>query len=203
MTTKLSVMFVAGLLLGGQLADADVLCRTRNGTLKVRATACRKKRETAVDPAALGLQGPQGPQGADGSPGVTAISGYLEVAAGGDGEVLDVPGFGRVVVASGGCATILSLEAIAVAYVNTTGSLQDVFTFSFNPSQGPDTASAYATAAPGAETGLRQLGSTGTVVARIRQRVGSGQATVIVHGAAGGSVGNHCAVSAQALVTAN
>jgi hypothetical protein len=207
MVTKVGVTLAVALLLGGQLVDAEVLCQTRNGTLKVRETACRKKRkEKAVDPVGLGLQGPQGPQGpkgASGSPGVTAVAGHIEVADGGNGDVLDVPGFGRIVVQSGGCVTGVSVQAIAVAFVNTTGSVQDVFTFSFNPQQGPDAGSGYAMAAPGVETGLRQLGATGFIIARVRQRVGTGQATLVVHGAAGGLVGDVCAVSAQAFVTSS
>jgi len=51
-------------------ASAAVLCRTRSATVKVR-DAC-KRRETRLDPVALGLQGapgPQGPKGDKGGPG--------------------------------------------------------------------------------------------------------------------------------------
>ena len=47
-------------------ARAAVLCQTASATLKVRDAY--RPRETQVDPAALGLQGPSGAQG----PGLTA-----------------------------------------------------------------------------------------------------------------------------------
>jgi hypothetical protein len=48
-------------------AWAEVLCQSKRGALSVR-TACKKK-ETLVDPAALGLQGPPGPPGPAGTAG--------------------------------------------------------------------------------------------------------------------------------------
>lgn len=48
-------------------ADADVLCVGSSGSLKLRV-ACRTG-ETAVNPVALGLQGPTGPQGPAGPQG--------------------------------------------------------------------------------------------------------------------------------------
>src|SRR5438132_5289598 len=42
-------------------ASADVLCKARKGVVVVRS-ACKRK-ETQLDPDALGLRGPQGPLG--------------------------------------------------------------------------------------------------------------------------------------------
>jgi hypothetical protein len=71
-------IFGALLLLSGAQAEAAVLCKKASGALSVR-TACKKK-ETVVDPLALGLRGPKGDQGDPGSPGspgpTLAISGF-------------------------------------------------------------------------------------------------------------------------------
>jgi hypothetical protein len=48
-------------------AQAEVLCVTNRGALKARLEC--KPKETQVDPAALGLQGPQGPEGPAGPAG--------------------------------------------------------------------------------------------------------------------------------------
>ena len=48
-------------------ARALVMCQKKSGAVFVKA-ACNKK-ETALDPAALGLRGPAGPSGAAGAPG--------------------------------------------------------------------------------------------------------------------------------------
>ncbi len=48
-------------------ANADVLCKTKKGTVKVRV-AC-KRGETPLNIAALGLQGSRGPKGDKGDPG--------------------------------------------------------------------------------------------------------------------------------------
>jgi hypothetical protein len=62
-------------------AQGAILCKAKDGTLKVRDTANCPRHETRIDPASLGLQGPpgppgpqgpQGPQGAQGVPGPTA-----------------------------------------------------------------------------------------------------------------------------------
>lgn len=45
-----------------------VLCAGKGGVLRIRAEACKPK-ESAVDPAALGITGPTGPAGAAGPPG--------------------------------------------------------------------------------------------------------------------------------------
>jgi hypothetical protein len=44
------------------VARSAILCKTNDGTLKIRDTACQKH-EVRIDPASLGLQGPPGPQG--------------------------------------------------------------------------------------------------------------------------------------------
>jgi hypothetical protein len=57
------------------VADAAVLCATKKGAVKLRE-ACKPK-ETAIDPVALGLQGPKGDKGdsgAAGTPGVGLIT---------------------------------------------------------------------------------------------------------------------------------
>ena len=183
---------VVALLICGP-ANAAVLCARKKGAVVLRDTAC-KKRETLIDP--LTLRGPAG------SPAGPALVGYAEVPNfGGNVTVLDVPGFGRVSVSDGGCVTLPAAQGIAVAYTDTTGVDQDVFTFSFNPSQGPDTMSGYAVALPGVETGLRQLGVTGAVLAHIRPQGGTSEALITVFGAAGGAAGDVCRVSAQALVS--
>ena len=53
-----------GLVVVGR-ANADVLCKARIGTVKIRV-AC-KPSESLVDPIALGLQGPPGPSPATAS----------------------------------------------------------------------------------------------------------------------------------------
>ena len=182
-------------VLAANPGHAAVLCARKSGTVVMRATACKGKRETLIDPLAL-----RGPQGAPAGP---AFAGYVEIPDfGGNVTVLDVPGFGRVTVESGGCSTQVTIQAIAVGYVNTTGTDQDVLTFSFNPLTAPDAVSGYAVGLPGAETGLRQIGSTGAIFVRIRPQGGTAEATITIFGAAGGSAGDVCRVSAQALVTA-
>lgn len=56
-------------------ADALVLCAPKSGVgaLKVRE-ACKKK-ETTIDPAAVGLVGPEGPQGPTGDQGEPGVAG--------------------------------------------------------------------------------------------------------------------------------
>ena len=59
---------VAALLVFGVSAtEAAVLCANKKGVVSLRE-ACRK-RETTIDPAALGLQGPKGDPGQQGAPG--------------------------------------------------------------------------------------------------------------------------------------
>jgi len=75
-------------------ASAAVLCKTRSATVKLR-DKCKRK-ETQIDPVALGLQGPKGdkgdmgdpgPQGQPGAPGPTGPAGPA-----GGGVVFTVPG---------------------------------------------------------------------------------------------------------------
>ena len=54
MAVKTSMLVAAGMLLAACTADAAVLCTTKSGTVKLRPTACKRK-ETKVDPAAVGL----------------------------------------------------------------------------------------------------------------------------------------------------
>lgn len=51
-----------------------ILCKTNDGTVKLRNAVCLKH-ETQLDPASLGLQGPQGPQGPTGRPGAPGPQG--------------------------------------------------------------------------------------------------------------------------------
>ena len=51
-----------------------ILCKTNDGTVKLRDAVCLKH-ETQLDPASLGLQGPQGPQGRQGAPGAPGPQG--------------------------------------------------------------------------------------------------------------------------------
>ena len=53
----------------------DVLCKTRKGAVKARATC--KPTETQLDPLALGLSGAQGPPGAQGPMGPQGLAGPL------------------------------------------------------------------------------------------------------------------------------
>src|SRR5437660_704821 len=80
---------------------ADVLCKRRDATLKVRDTC--KLTETQVDPVALGLQGPPGapgPQGVKGDPGLQGPPGPGVVVRDANGafvgQVVGFPGFCNV-----------------------------------------------------------------------------------------------------------
>jgi hypothetical protein len=55
-------------------ARGAILCKTKDGTVKLRDTVCLKH-ETRVDPVSLGLQGPPGPRGAQGPQGTQGIQG--------------------------------------------------------------------------------------------------------------------------------
>jgi len=56
------------------IATSAILCKTSDGTLKVRDIKCQK-REVLINPASLGLQGPSGPQGVPGSQGLQGLQG--------------------------------------------------------------------------------------------------------------------------------
>jgi len=62
---RIATMALAALLVASG-THAAVLCARKSGALKLRDAACKGK-ETQVDPAALGLQGPKGDPGTDGS----------------------------------------------------------------------------------------------------------------------------------------
>lgn len=55
-------------------AGGAILCKTNDGTVKVRDAVCLKH-ETRLDPASLGLQGPPGPQGPRGRQGAPGPQG--------------------------------------------------------------------------------------------------------------------------------
>jgi len=57
-----SIGLVALVLLSYGIGSAAVLCATKKGAVKLRGDACKPK-ETAIDPVALGLQGPKGDPG--------------------------------------------------------------------------------------------------------------------------------------------
>jgi len=69
---KTWTLLAAALALFCSDAAADVLCKTRSGSLKVRDVC--KPTETQADPVALGLQGPPGPQGPAGPAAVVKDS---------------------------------------------------------------------------------------------------------------------------------
>lgn len=70
------VTFVALMLGRVDTSISSVLCKTGDGTLKVRSAVCQRK-ESRVDPVSLGLQGPSGPQGPQGPTGPQGIPGPL------------------------------------------------------------------------------------------------------------------------------
>jgi hypothetical protein len=61
-------------------ADAAVFCATKKGAVKLR-DACKPK-ETVIDAAAVGIQGPQGPTGNTGDPGAAGLPGPGQVTFG-------------------------------------------------------------------------------------------------------------------------
>jgi hypothetical protein len=63
----------ASVVLNAVDASAAVLCTKKSGVVVLRTAACKKK-ETQIDPIALGLQGPQGIQGVQGLQGPGADS---------------------------------------------------------------------------------------------------------------------------------
>jgi len=187
MAVKTSTLVTAWMLLAACSAEAAVLCTTKAGTVKLRSTACKRK-ETKVDPAAVGLP----------------FSSVVDVPNFNVGnlDILAVPGFGTLIVQNGGCATPLSIEAASPAWVNDTGADQDVSTFDFSPTTGPSTFALYAVATPGTETGLGGIhGQAGYLTFRVQQRTSAAQATIDVFFANGGGAGSVCKVSARAVVT--
>jgi hypothetical protein len=68
-----TIAMVMGLVLAASGAQATVLCQSKAGALFAR-TACKKK-ETVVDPAALGLRGAKGDKGDPGTSGTNGTNG--------------------------------------------------------------------------------------------------------------------------------
>jgi hypothetical protein len=64
---SITISIAALVLLAGTSAPAATLCSKKSGVVVLR-DACKKK-ETAIDPVGLGLQGPQGVQGVQGPMG--------------------------------------------------------------------------------------------------------------------------------------
>jgi hypothetical protein len=110
------------MLAGAPAVDAAILCQKRTGALFVRET-CRK-RETAVDPTALGLVGPKGDPGSAGEARAFGCS-----TASGDGSLV------------GACEGRPSKNIVAVV----ASSINDGATcFILDPSIAADTAVALA-----------------------------------------------------------
>ncbi|MCW5889565.1 MAG: hypothetical protein KIT14_03340 [bacterium] len=119
-------------------AHADVLCRKKSGVALIRPDACRKK-ETAVDPAALGLVGPTGaagaagatgPEGPAGPPGPNAVRAWAHVDPS-DPSLVAASGITGVARASTGvfCLTPqagvdadTSLLGVSVDYYHSSGA---------------------------------------------------------------------------------
>jgi hypothetical protein len=62
-------------------AQGAILCKAKDGTVKVRDTANCPRHESRIDPASLGLQGPAGPPGPKGPQGPQGIQGIPGPAA--------------------------------------------------------------------------------------------------------------------------
>lgn len=177
-----------GLLLVAGAAQAAVLCTTKGGTVKLRPTACKRK-EHALDPATVGLP----------------FTRVVDVPSSNPSnlDILAVPGFGTLIIQNGGCTTLTSIEAASPAWVNGTGSDQDVSTFSFGTNPGTSAAS-YAVAMPGVETSVVEAGGRAVYLKfRVQQRTSAARATIDVFFANGGDAGDVCKVSAQAVVTSD
>jgi hypothetical protein len=87
---RLLVLVMAMTLAGASAAPGALLCQKPSGALFARE-ACKKK-ETAVDPAALGLVGPKGDAGTPGAPGEARAFACADASA--DGTLV-VPCVGR------------------------------------------------------------------------------------------------------------
>ena len=81
MKRLVAAALVVGVATAAGPAGASILCKTKQGGLVVR-DACKKK-ESPVDPAQLGLQGPRGAQGLQGPQGPPGSAGL--VGPGGSG----------------------------------------------------------------------------------------------------------------------
>lgn len=71
---RLSVLVAIAVLVGVGGGEAAVLCSKKSGVVFLRATTCKAK-ETPVDAAAVGVQGPPGRGGVDGAPGMDGMDG--------------------------------------------------------------------------------------------------------------------------------
>src|SRR5262245_29251380 len=118
-------------LLGASTLDAAVLCKRPTGAVFLRE-ACRKK-EAAIDPVALGLQGPPGPpgptglagpagpgglQGAPGPLGPTGLAGPAGPAGGVTGVTASPP-----LTSSGGTTPDISLPGVIIDSVKVNAAL--------------------------------------------------------------------------------
>jgi hypothetical protein len=83
--------------------DAAILCAKKNGLVALRDSTCKKK-ETQVDPIALGLQGPQGPQGPQGLQGPAGADGTARAF----GEV-EIDAMGNYALVAGTTRNVVGL----------------------------------------------------------------------------------------------
>lgn len=113
-------VMVVAVCAGVASADAAVLCKKKTGAVVLRDTACAKK-ETAIDPVALGLQGPKGDKGDQGDTGIPATAIWAVVNA--DGTLAR----GSHVTSTGRPADIFSTGTAGPTIVATTGTYEVVF----------------------------------------------------------------------------
>jgi hypothetical protein len=179
------------------MVDAAVVCKTKKGLLVIRDPACRR-RETPVNLADFGAQGPTGPKG---DPAEVTRGALVSGAAGTTPVVLNVAGFGQIAVDS--CATFPTSEQVVLRYTNTTGSDQDTYAFTV-PGSDPMLPTAFAVA-PANGVGPVVFASSGlalfmpTLWTLQIHNTDGGSATVT--GFARVATGDRCHVSAQALVS--
>ncbi len=124
----LAILSTVALVLVAVAAPGAVLCRRKTGALFVR-DACTRK-ESAVDPAALGLVGPKGSTGQQGMPGppgpgartlVVDADGTI-VAQSGGMTVAPVAGFtGYYAVATGTDVSTATIQATTFGTRGDTG----------------------------------------------------------------------------------
>ena len=96
-----------------------MLCQKKSGALSVRA-ACSKK-ETGVDPVALGLQGPKGDKGDQGAPGALATALWAVVNT--DGTLARGSGVtSSASLGTGQYEVIFNRDVTSCAYVTSAGN---------------------------------------------------------------------------------
>jgi hypothetical protein len=179
------------------MVDAAVVCKTKKGALVIRDPACRR-RETPVNLAEFGAQGPAGPTG---DPADVTRGALVSGADGTTPVVLDVAGFGQIAVQS--CSTFPTTERVVLKYTNTTSRDQDTYA-STVPSDDPLIPSTFAVAPA---NGVASIAFASSGLGLFAPSFW----TLRAHGADGGSVtvtgfarvatGDRCHVSAHALIS--